>query len=174
MGRKIGYIQAVSGCIAIEHQRQELIDFGVLPDHIHDTLEGIVRDGEFSNPNDMLVVYDLGVIGRKHYDEVALNIARGSSEGIYSIKDKRVFKSALPYAQDRLDAMAAINGTEYKGRVIAAKGRAGRQPALEPDQVDRAKALAADGMKFEDIAFKTINRKTKKPVSASTIRRAIK
>jgi transposase len=73
----------------------------------------------------------------------------------------------MPYAQDRLDAMAAISGAEYKGRVIAAKGKAGATPKLTQEQRDRARVLAADGVHLDDIADKF-------KVSSSTIRRAIK
>lgn len=174
MDHKIGYIQTMSGCLSIEHQRQEVIEYGVHPDNLHTSLEGIVRAGEFHEPNDILVVYDVGIISIKDIDDVMLNIAEGGSKGLYEIKTKKLYRAALPYAQDRVDLRNRIKGADYKGRSKAAEGKAGAKPALEPDQVAKAKALAADGMKPEDIAYKMINRRTKKRVSASTIRRVIK
>lgn len=174
MEHKIGYIQRASACIGVEHQKQEVLDYGVSIANLHTTLEGIVRDGEFHEPNDILVVYDVGVISIKDIDDVMLNIARGGSKGLYEIKTKKLYRAALPFAQDRVDLRNRIKGTDYKARSEAAKGKSGARPILEQDQIDRARALHADGMHIDDIAFKTINRRTKKKVSSSTIRRALK
>jgi len=174
MVHKIGYIQRKSGTLTPARQEQELLDYGVKKANIHDTLEGITRPGEFQKPDDVLIVWDLSVIGKRDLDAVCVNIAYGGSKGIHSIFDKKTYRVKNPATKDRADMMAALNGAEYKDRSRAAKGKAGRSPILEPDQIDRAKALAAQEVHIDDIAFKTKNRKTGKPVSSSTIRRALK
>lgn len=166
MGHKIGYIQRKSGTLTPARQEQELLDYGVKKANIHDTLEGITRPGEFQKSDDVLIVWDLSVIGKRHIDAVCANIALGGSEGIYSIKDKRVYRVANPATQDRSDMMDVFNGVEYKDRSRAAKGKAGRPMALSPEQVARARALKADDVHIDDIAHKI-------GVSSSTIRRAL-
>jgi len=166
MEHKIGYIQRKSGTLTPTKQEQELLAHGVLKDNIHSTLEGITRQGEFRKPDDILVVWDLSVIGKRDIDAVCVNIALGGSKGIYSLKDKRTYRVSNPATQDRADMMAALNGAEYKDRSRAAKGKAGRPLALSPDQVSRAKTLKADDVHIDDIADKI-------GVSSSTIRRAL-
>ena len=166
MVHKIGYIQRKSGTLTPSRQEQELLDYGVRKEHIHNTLEGITRPSEFNKPSDILVVWDLSVIGKRHIDAVCANIAFGGSQGIYSIKDKRVYRVANPATQDRSDMMGVLNGIEYKERSRAAKGKAGRPIKLSPEQVARARDLMAADMHIDDIADKL-------KVSSSTIRRAL-
>lgn len=166
MEHKIGYIQRKSGTLAPARQEQELLDYGVCKDHIHNTLEGITKPGEFNRTSDVLVVWDLSVIGKRDIDAVCVNIAYGGSKGIYSLKDKRLYRVKNPTTQDRADMMSALNGAEYKARSRAAEGKAGRPMALSSDQVSRARALKAEDVHIDDIAHKI-------GVSSSTIRRAL-
>jgi len=166
MVHKIGYIQRKSATISPIRQEQELLDYGVSEANIHTTLEGITRPGEFHQPGDVLVIWDIAVIGKRDINAVLTNIASGGSKGIYSIKDKRLYRVKNPATQDMADMMASLNGTEYKVRSKAGKGKSGAKKKLTPDQIDRARDLKDADMHIDDIAVKF-------EVSASTIRRRL-
>lgn len=164
MEHNIGFKQRMSGCLSLHRQEEELEDYGCVT--VHETFEGILRDGEFHSPDDVLVVWELGIIGRTNIDAAFLNVARGGGQGIYSIKDKRLYRAALPYAQDRADAMDAIKGVEYKARSEASKGKAGAQRKMTTEDAERARDLLGDKVHIDDVAAKF-------KVGPSTVRRAI-
>lgn len=143
---KMGYSKAIKGEVSVDIQKQRLIDYGVLPDHIYNGDDGqTIMDvvNSIREDSDQIVIYSGAVIGRWNLKQLMREMS-DMPNALYSIKAEKEIHfnegDSIASLIDDMEACERRNG-----------GKGGKPNSIGIKTHKRIHKMRDDGMNSKEI-----------------------